>query len=81
MFKFDIVSSKPTEENITVVLIGVDEDREISIRRHFEQFNICYSTPWRILLVDLGLKAYKINFLQELKPHCLPQLIFGEWAL
>ncbi|QQP38530.1 Putative DD41D transposase [Caligus rogercresseyi] len=71
-----------TEENIAAVASSVNENREMSIRRRSQQLGLCYSTTWKILSVDLGLKAYKIQLLQELKPNDLPQrLMFGEWAL
>ena len=41
-----------------------------------------YSKTWKILRKDLGVKPFKIQLLQELKPNDLPQRrIFGEWAL
>ncbi|QQP39795.1 Putative DD41D transposase [Caligus rogercresseyi] len=88
--KFTLLDIKPstrmrtvrTEENIAAVASSVNENREMSIRRRSQQLGLCYSTTWKILSVDLGLKAYKIQLLQELKPNDLPQrLMFGEWAL
>ncbi|QQP40003.1 Transposable element Tc3 transposase [Caligus rogercresseyi] len=67
-----------TEENIAAVASSVNENREMSIRRRSQQLGLCYSTTWKILSVDLGLKAYKIQLLQELKPNDLPQQQFDE---
>lgn len=47
--------------------------RGMSIRCRCQQLNLCYSTIWKILRVDLGSKVYKIQLLQELKPNGLPQ--------
>lgn len=67
-----------TEENIAVLASNVNEDREMLILRRSQRLSMCYSTAWKILHVDLGLKANKIQLLQELKPYDLPQrLIFG----
>ena len=71
-----------TEENIASVSESVAEDREMSIRCRSQQLGLCYSTTWKILRKDLGVKPYKIQLVQELKPNDLPQRrIFSEWAL
>jgi len=71
-----------TEENIAALSASVSDDHEMSIRRRSQQLGLCYSTTWKILRKDLGVKSYKIQLVQELKPHDLPQrLTFGEWAL
>jgi len=71
-----------TEVNIAAVSASVSDDREMSIRRRSQQLGLCYSTTWEILRKDLGVKSYKIQLVQELKPHDLPQrLTFGKWAL
>ncbi|CAH2000968.1 unnamed protein product [Acanthoscelides obtectus] len=62
-----------TEENIAAVSASVSDDREMSIRRRSQQLGICYSTTWKILRQDLDVKPYKIQLVQELKPHDLPQ--------
>lgn len=68
-----------TEKNIAAVVTRVNEDREMSICHHFQQLDLCYSTPWKILSVDLGLKDYKLQLLQQLKRKDLPpRQIFGE---
>lgn len=92
--QFTLLNIKPltrirrvrTEENIAAVSASVIDDREMSIRRRSQQLGLCYSTTWKILRKDLGVKPYKkpykIQLVQELKPHDLPQrLTFGEWAL
>ncbi|KAK9876160.1 hypothetical protein WA026_011276 [Henosepilachna vigintioctopunctata] len=85
--KFTLLDIKPlsrmrtvrTEENIAAVAYSVNEVREMSICNRSQQLGMCYSTTWKILLVDLGLKAYKIQLLQELKPNDLP-LWCSLWA-
>ena len=88
--KFTLLDIKPptrlrtvrSEENIAAVSASVTEDREMSIRRRSQQLGLCYSTTWKILRKDLGVKPFKIQLVQELKPADLPQRrIFGEWAL
>ncbi|XP_073832543.1 uncharacterized protein [Musca autumnalis] len=88
--QFTLLDIKPTtrmrtvrtEENIASVSESVAEDREMSIRRGSQQLGLCYSTTWKILRKDLGVKPYKIQLVQELKPNDLPQRrIFSEWAL
>ncbi|XP_075157741.1 uncharacterized protein LOC142231007 [Haematobia irritans] len=88
--QFTLLDIKPTtrmrtvrtEENIASVSESVAEDREMSIRRRSQQLGLCYSTTWKILRKDLGVKPYKIQLVQELKPNDLPQRrIFSEWAL
>ena len=71
-----------TEENIAAVSASVVKDREMSIRRRSQQLGLCYSTTWKILRKNLGVKPYKIQLVQELKPNDLPQRrVFLEWAL
>jgi hypothetical protein len=88
--KFTLLDIKPptrlrrvrTEENIVAVSASVTDDRELSIRRRAQQLGLCYSTTWKILRKDLGVKPFKIQLVQVLKPNDLPQRrIFGEWAL
>ena len=88
--QFTLLDIKPTtrmrtvrtEENIASVSESVAEDREMSIRRRSQQLGLCYSTTWKILRKDLGVKPYKIQLVQELKPNDLPQRrIFSEWTL
>ena len=62
-----------TEQNIAAVSASVVEDREMSIRRRSQQLGLYYSTTWKILRQDLGVKPYKILLVQELKPNDLPQ--------
>lgn len=69
-------------ENIAAVAESVAEDREESIRHRSQQLGLSYATTWRILKKDLGLKAYKIQLVQELKPPDLRlRRVFSEWAL
>lgn len=71
-----------TEENIQAVAASVREDHDLSIRRRAQHLNMSCSTLWKILRKDLGLRAYKIQLVQELKPGDMPQRrIFGEWAM
>ena len=62
--QFTLLDIKPTtrmrtvrtEENIASVSDSVAEDREMSIRRRSQQLGLCYSTTWKILHKDLGVK-------------------------
>ena len=72
-----------TEENIAAVLASVnDDDHQLSIRCRSQQCGTqCYSTAWKILRKDLGVKPFKMQLVQELKPNDPPQRRnFGEWA-
>ncbi|KAG5885431.1 hypothetical protein JTB14_016825 [Gonioctena quinquepunctata] len=43
---------------------------------------LSYASTWRSLQKDLGLQAYKIQLVQELKPPDLPKRrVFSAWAL
>lgn len=69
-------------QNIAAVAESVREDRDESIRRRSQSLGLSYGTLWRILKRDLGLKAYKIQLVQELKPADLRlRREFGQWAL
>lgn len=71
-----------TEQNIAAVAQSVRENRQQSIRRRSQQLGLSYGSLWRILRKDLGLKAYKIQLVQELKPPDLRlRRVFSEWAL
>lgn len=71
-----------TEWNIIAVLLSLNEGCEMLIPRRSQQLGLYFWIHWKILRVDFGLGAYKIQLLQELKPNELPQrLIFGKWAL
>ena len=52
-----------------------------SIRHRAQELDLCPSTLWKILRKDLGLRAYKIQLVQELKPndHQVRRR-FVEWA-
>ena len=79
--KFTLLDIKPparlrrvrTEENIAAVSASVNDDHQLSIRRRAQQLGLCYSTTWKILPKDLGVKPFKIQLVQELKPIDLPQ--------
>lgn len=70
-----------TEEAVAAVQESIKDDSNQSIRRRSQQLGLCPSTLWKILRKDLGLKAFKIQFVQELKPndHRM-RCQFGEWA-
>ena len=85
--KFTLLGIKPptrlwTEENTIVVSGSDNDDHQFSIRRRSQQLGLSESTMWKILQKDLGVKPFKIQQVQELKPNHLPQRrILGEWAL
>lgn len=70
-----------TEETIAAVEQSVEEDPNESIRHRAQQLELCPSTLWKILRKDLGLRPYKIQLVQELKPrdHAMRR-DFGVWA-
>ena len=71
-----------SEENIAAVAQSVRDDSDESIRRRSQQLGLSYGTTWTILRKDLGLVAYKIQLVQELKPTDLPaRRRFSVWAL
>lgn len=74
--------SARSAENIAAVAESVREDRTESIRRRSQALGLSYATTWRILRKDLGLKPYKIQLVQELKPTDLENRHrFSRWAL
>lgn len=69
-------------DNIAAVAESIRENRDQSIRRRSQALGLSYGSLWRILKRDLGLKAYKIQLVQELKPFDLRlRFDFGLWAL
>ena len=69
-------------DNISAVAVSFHDDPEESIRHSSQQLGLSYETTWPILRRDLGLKVYKIELMQELKPADLPQRHnFSIWAL
>ena len=71
-----------TQEAIANVRQSVENDGRVSLRRRAQQLlNLCPSTLWNMLRQDIGLYAYKIQLVQDLKPndHRL-RCTFGEWA-
>jgi len=70
-----------TKETIAAVERSTKEDQNESIRHRAQELDLCPATLWKILRKDLGLRAYKIQLVQELKPldHGARRT-FGEWA-
>ncbi|GFX38541.1 DUF4817 domain-containing protein [Trichonephila clavipes] len=70
-----------TEEAIATVERSIDEDPNESIRHRAQELDLCPSTLWKILRKDLGLRAYKIQLVEELKPNDhQARRRFVEWA-
>ncbi|GFT11721.1 DUF4817 domain-containing protein [Trichonephila clavipes] len=70
-----------TEEAIATVERSIQEDPNESIRHRAQELDLCPSTLWKILRKDLGLRAYKIQLVQELKPNDHQERRrFVEWA-
>ncbi|GFV77671.1 DUF4817 domain-containing protein [Trichonephila clavipes] len=70
-----------TEEAIATVERSIEEDPIESIRHRAQELDLCPSTLWKILRKDLGLRAYKIQLVQELKPNDhQARRRFVEWA-
>ncbi|GFU34329.1 DUF4817 domain-containing protein [Trichonephila clavipes] len=68
-----------TEQAIATVERSIEEDPNVSIRHRAQ--DLCPSTLWKILRKDLGLRAYKIQLVQELKPNDhQARRRFIEWA-
>ncbi|GFX22960.1 transposable element Tc3 transposase [Trichonephila clavipes] len=57
-----------TEEAIATVERSIEEHPNESIRHRAQKLDLCLSTLWKIFRKDLGLRAYKIQLVQELKP-------------
>ncbi|GFX97536.1 DUF4817 domain-containing protein [Trichonephila clavipes] len=58
-----------TEEAFAIVERSIEEDPNESIRHRAQELDLCPSILWKILRKDLGLRAYKIQLVQELKPN------------
>ncbi|GFW48707.1 uncharacterized protein TNCV_4242881 [Trichonephila clavipes] len=70
-----------TEEAIATVKRSIEEDLNESIRHRAQELDLCPSTLWKILRKDLGLRAYKIQLVQELQPNDhQARRRFVEWA-
>lgn len=70
-----------TAENIAVVARSVREQPSTSTRHRSQELNISRTSLRRILHKDLGMKAYKVQLVQEIKPHDHPMRFrFAEWA-
>ena len=59
-------------ENIAVVIQSVLEHLSISTRHRSQELHIPRTPLRRISHKDLGMKAYKVQIVQELKPHDHP---------
>ena len=71
-----------TTENITAVARSVEKSPVLLIPRRSLELDIPQTTLHRILHKDLGLKAFKVQLTQELKPvdhH--KRRIFADWVL
>ncbi|GFT45737.1 DUF4817 domain-containing protein [Trichonephila clavipes] len=65
-----------TEEAIATVERSIE-----SIRHRAQELDVCPSTLWKILWKDLGLRAFKIQLVQEWKPNDhQAKRRFVEWA-
>ncbi|GFT65175.1 putative transposable element [Trichonephila clavipes] len=70
-----------TEEAIATVERSIEEDLNESIRHRAQELDLCPSTLWKILRKNLGLRAYKIQLVQELNPNDhQARRRFVEWA-
>jgi len=57
------------------------EQLSISTRHRSQNLNISRTSLRRILNKDLGMKSYKVQLVQELKPHDHPMHFrFTQWA-
>ncbi|CAB3225785.1 unnamed protein product [Arctia plantaginis] len=69
-----------TTENIAAVAQSVEENAGLSIPRRSLELGIPQTSLHRILHKDLGLKAYKVQLTQELKPADHQQRrVFADW--
>ncbi|GFV39287.1 DUF4817 domain-containing protein [Trichonephila clavipes] len=70
-----------TEEAIATVERSIEEDPNESISHRAQELDLCPSTLWKILRKNLGLRVYKIQLVQELKPNDhQARRRFVEWA-
>ncbi|KAK5644329.1 hypothetical protein RI129_005629 [Pyrocoelia pectoralis] len=68
-----------TEEVVAAIERSAEEDPNVSIRHRAQQLELCPFTTWKILRKDLGLRAYKMQLVQKLKPrdqHCADEAHF-----
>lgn len=71
-----------TAENIAAVAESVEENPGLSIPRRSLELGIPQTSLHRILHKDLGLKAYKLQLTQELKPSDHQQRrVFADWVV
>ena len=68
-------------ENIAVVTQSVLEHPSTSTHHHSQELNIPRTFLRRILHKDFGMKACKVQRVQEVKPHDHPMRFrFAQWA-
>ena len=68
-------------ENIAAVAQSVREQTSTSTRHRSQELNISRTSLRRILHKELGMNAYKVQLVQELKPHDHPMRFrFAQWA-
>lgn len=56
-------------ENIAIVAESVAKNARLSLRKRSQHLGMSYGSLHRILHDDLGMKAYKVQLVQELKPE------------
>lgn len=70
-----------TPEHIEAVAESVRENPSTSTRHRSQELNISRTSLRRILRKDLGMTPYKVQLVQELKPHDHPlRFRFARWA-
>ncbi|GFT47593.1 DUF4817 domain-containing protein [Trichonephila clavipes] len=62
-------TERTKNEAIATVERSIEEDPNESICDRAMELDLCPSTLWKILRKNLGLGAYKIQLVQELKPN------------
>jgi len=68
-------------ENIAAVAQNVQEHSLTSSRHRSQELHISRTSLRRILHKDLFMKFYKVQLVQELKPHDYPmRFCFAQWA-
>jgi len=67
-------------ENIAAIAQSALEQPSTSTRHRSQNLNISRTSLKRILNKDLGMKPYKVQLVQELKPHDHPMRFrFAQW--
>jgi len=68
-------------ENIAAIAQSVLEQPSTSTHHRSQNLNISRTSLRKILNKDLGMKPYKVQLVQELKPHDHPMCFqFAQWA-